>query len=70
MALLDVILPKMNGIELGILLRARYPNCRIVLFSGQLATADLLAATASGHTFEIVDKPVHPDVLLSLASQL
>jgi CheY-like chemotaxis protein len=71
LAILDVILPKMNGIDLAILLRAKCPNCRITLSSGHPDTSDLLAAaTASGHTFEIVAKPVHPDVLLSLASQL
>jgi CheY-like chemotaxis protein len=71
LAFLDVILPKMNGIELAILLRAKYPKCRIALFSGQAATSDLLAvATASGYTFEIVAKPVHPQTLLTIASQL
>ena len=71
LAILDVVLPKMNGIDLAILLRANHPNCRIALFSGQLVTSDLLAeANASGHNFEIVVKPVHPAVLLSLASQL
>lgn len=71
LAILDVILPKTNGINLAIQLRAKYSNCRIVLFSGQAATAGLLAvATASGHAFEVVAKPVHPNVLLSLASQL
>jgi CheY-like chemotaxis protein len=71
LAFLDVILPKMNGIELAILLRVKYPNCRIALFSGQAATSDLLAAArASGHTFEILAKPVHPETLLTLAAQL
>jgi CheY-like chemotaxis protein len=71
LAILDVILPKMSGIALGILLKARCPNCRIALSSGHPTTSDLLAAaTASGHVFEILAKPVHPDVLLSLASEL
>jgi CheY-like chemotaxis protein len=71
LAILDVVLPKMNGIDLAILLKARHPNCRIALFSGQAATGDLLAeATASGYAFEVVAKPVHPEALLSLASEL
>jgi DNA-binding NtrC family response regulator len=61
----------MSGIELAILLRGKHPNCRVALFSGQPATSDLLsAATALGYTFDIVAKPVHPETLLSLASQL
>jgi len=52
-------------IDLAILLRVRYPNCRIALSSGHPATDDLLAAaTASGHAFEIVVKPAHPEELL------
>jgi CheY-like chemotaxis protein len=71
LAILDVVLPKMNGIDLAILLKAKYPNCRIVLSSGHPAAGDLLAAaTASGHAFEIVAKPVHPEELLILAAQL
>jgi DNA-binding NtrC family response regulator len=70
-AILDVILPKMSGIDLAILVRAKRPNCRITLFSGQGPTHDLLAAaTASGHTFEIIAKPAPPEALLDLASQL
>ena len=70
-AILDVILPEMSGIELAILLKTKYPNCRITLFSGQAATNDLLArATASGHSFEVIAKPVHPEAFLDLASRL
>jgi DNA-binding response OmpR family regulator len=71
LAFLDVILPGMNGIELAILLRVKHPKCRVALFSGQAATTDLLSgATALGYTFDIVAKPVHPETLLTLASQL
>ena len=71
LAVLDVVLPKMNGIDLAILLRARYPNCIIALSSGHPATDGLLAAAAaSGHAFQLVVKPAHPQELLSLAEQL
>jgi DNA-binding NtrC family response regulator len=70
LAIIDVVLPKMNGIDLAILLKAKYPNCRIELSSGHPATSDLLAASrASGHAFEVLAKPVHPETLLHLASQ-
>ena len=62
----DVIMPDMNGIEAAIQIRAMLPACKILLFSGQAATADLLErARAQGHEFEILAKPVHPQDLLS-----
>ena len=42
LAVIDVRLPGMNGIDLAIRLRADYPDCRLSLFSGQASTADLL----------------------------
>lgn len=62
----DVIMPDMNGIEAAIAIRKFHPGCKILLFSGQAATADLLEnARAHGHEFEILAKPVHPQDLLS-----
>jgi CheY-like chemotaxis protein len=62
----DVIMPDMNGIEAAISIRGFLPSCKILLFSGQAATADLLEnARAQGHEFEILAKPVHPSDLLA-----
>jgi CheY-like chemotaxis protein len=62
----DVIMPDMNGIEAAIQIRKFLPECKILLFSGQAATADLLkTARAQGHEFEILAKPVHPQDLLA-----
>jgi CheY-like chemotaxis protein len=62
----DVIMPDMNGIEAAISIRRFLPSCKILLFSGQAATADLLEnARARGHEFEILAKPVHPQDLLA-----
>ena len=62
----DVIMPDMNGIETAINIRQFLPSCKILLFSGQAATADLLeSARAQGHEFEILAKPVHPQDLLA-----
>jgi CheY-like chemotaxis protein len=44
LAILDVILPQMNGIDRSILPSERLPKCRSLLFSGQALTADLLAS--------------------------
>jgi CheY-like chemotaxis protein len=62
----DVIMPDMNGIEAAIRIRQLLPGCKILLFSGQAATADLLEkARQQGHEFEILAKPVHPQDLLA-----
>jgi CheY-like chemotaxis protein len=61
----DVMMPVMNGIDLAILLRAQLPACRLLLFSGQSLTVDLLAdAATKGYNFDILAKPVHPTVML------
>jgi len=62
----DVIMPDMDGIQAAIRIRSFLPDCKILLFSGQAATADLLEnARAEGHEFEILGKPVHPSDLLA-----
>ncbi len=61
----DVIMGGMTGIEAAIHIIALLPNCRIILFSGQASTADLVESTSGkGHRFEILTKPIHPRVLL------
>ena len=63
-------MPDMNGIEAAIHIRGFLPACKILLFSGQAATADLLEnARARGHEFEILAKPVHPQDLLAKLRQ-
>jgi CheY-like chemotaxis protein len=62
----DVIMPDMDGIQAAIRIRSFLPDCKILLFSGQAATADLLEnARVQGHEFEILGKPVHPSDLLA-----
>jgi CheY-like chemotaxis protein len=66
MLISDVIMTGMTGIEAAIATREKMPNCKILLFSGQAATADLLEkARLDGHEFEILAKPVHPTDLLA-----
>ena len=58
-------MPGMTGIEVAIIVRTQLPDCKILLFSGQAATAELLEkAKAQGHEFEILSKPLHPADLL------
>ena len=71
LVILDVILPKMNGIDLAITLSGRRPSCQILLFSGNPGTAQIAqAANKAGHPFEILEKPVPPDLMLQRARQL
>jgi DNA-binding NtrC family response regulator len=71
LAIIDVRLPGMNGIDLAIRLREQYPECRVALFAGQAATSDLAAsARQSGYSLDILEKPIHPTALLVLASRL
>lgn len=63
--LADVVMPGMTGIDAAIEIAAINPTCRILLLSGQAATADLLRdARLRGHHFEVLLKPVHPSQLL------
>ncbi len=63
--LTDVVMPAMNGVELAIAIRKKYPATRIVLFSGQAGISDiLLQGKEQGYEFELIAKPIHPDKLI------
>ena len=71
LAILDVVLPQMSGIDLAIFLKQNYPSCQVLLFSGQIITTTLAAEAAKkGHDFEILPKPVLVPDLLSKAAEL
>ena len=66
----DVVMPGMSGIDLAISLSDAVPQCKVLLFSGQAATVDLLEeARRSGHNFTTLSKPVHPTDLLKRISE-
>jgi DNA-binding response OmpR family regulator len=70
-AILDVMLPLMNGIDLAIVLRANYPDCHVLLLSGHPGTGELLReASEKGYSFEILAKPLHPAFILDAVSSL
>ena len=71
LAVIDVVLPGMNGIEFAIFLKASYPDVHFLLFSGQPGTGDLLeAAKKKGHIFEILAKPLHPTFMLATVANM
>jgi DNA-binding NarL/FixJ family response regulator len=55
----------MSGIDAAIEICKLLPNCKVLLFSGNIATSDMLnAAHALGHDFDILAKPVHPSEII------
>ena len=67
----DVVMPQLSGVDLAIQMKVLCPACKILLFSGQAETSDLLrAARDQGHAFHLLSKPVHPaDLLRQIRSQ-
>jgi len=66
----DVVMPGMSGIDLAIALFDAVPHCKVLLFSGQAATVDLLEeARRSGHNFTTLTKPIHPTDMLRRVSE-
>ncbi len=69
--LTDVVMPDMNGVELAIAVREKLPQTKILLFSGQASTTDLLEeARIAGHVFEVLEKPMHPVRLIEHLKRL
>jgi len=67
----DVVMPRMNGVDMAIAIRKEFPNARILLFSGQAVSADMLdEARGRGYDFELLAKPVHPNELLKKVNEL
>jgi CheY-like chemotaxis protein len=61
----DVVMPLLNGVDTVMTIRELCPQTRILLFSGQAGTTDILKdARTKGHWFEVLGKPIHPDDLL------
>ena len=63
--LTDVRMPGRNGIETAVSIRAQCPQIRVVLFSGQAGTSEMMdRARRDGHGFELWSKPIHPRELI------
>jgi DNA-binding NtrC family response regulator len=62
----DVMMPGLSGLDLAIQVRETHPRCKVLLFSGQARTVDLLEdARHHGHNFRLLEKPVFPTLFLS-----
>lgn len=63
----DVVMTGMTGIEAALEIWKVLPTCKVLLVSGHHSTADLLqAAQERGHDFEVLAKPVYPDVIINM----
>jgi len=67
----DVLMPHVDGVEAAIEIQKFLPDTRIVLFSGQAATVEILdRARARGYHFELLAKPLHPTQLIKHLKEL
>lgn len=67
----DVVMPGLNGIELAITIRKEFPSCRVLLFSGQAPSANMLReARGEGYELELLAKPMDPDDLLQKVKEI
>ena len=71
LAIIDVVMPGMNGLVLAEAIRALLPGCRVLLFSGNADTEGLLeAARSEGQVYEVLAKPVPPGQLLAKVADM
>jgi CheY-like chemotaxis protein len=68
----DVMMgPGIDGTELAMALVEVCPECKVLLFSGHSSTRELLyKASAAGHNFTLLNKPLHPADLLARISNM
>lgn len=59
----DIVMSGMSGLDLAKKLTARYPDCSVILFSGQVSTEIVAEALSLQYVF--FNKPVHPSVLIN-----
>jgi CheY-like chemotaxis protein len=63
----DVVKPDMHGVDAAIEIKRTAPSCKILLFTGQKATLQLMEAGREkfGRFADLIlPKPVHPQVIL------
>jgi DNA-binding NtrC family response regulator len=67
----DVVMNGITGIDVAIEICKVLPNCKVLLFSGNIQTSELLEeAHERGHDFDILAKPVHPTVIIDMLNDL
>jgi CheY-like chemotaxis protein len=68
LAVIEIILFHMNGLECANALRRRYHDCRIILLYA--SAAPWILEEAQGRGYETFEKPVNPESLLTAVAKL
>lgn len=67
----DVNMPELSGIQAAIEICEMFPQCRVLLFSGEPDSKILVRdATFKGHNYEFLEKPIPPLDLLNRIRRL
>jgi DNA-binding NtrC family response regulator len=62
----DVVMPGLDGVESAKRICQQLPECRVILFSGHESAPEMVdRAKTEGFHFELFQKPLHPQELLS-----
>ena len=62
----DIVMPRLNGIELAKKVLTFLPETRIILFTGHPGSVQILEeAIAEGWNFDVLSKPIRPELLLA-----
>lgn len=70
-AIVDILLPGMNGVDFAISLETACPGCQVLLFTAFPGVMGILeAARVQGHKFEVLEKPVPPLHILNRIAAL
>lgn len=70
-AVVDILLPGMSGVDFAILLQSASPGCHVLLFTAFPAINGILeTAQRKGYAWEVFEKPVPPPAILSRVAEL
>jgi len=68
----DIVMGWVNGVEVAMAVKQRWPDCPVLLTTGHYGNLKLLEpAEAAGYQFEVLARPIHPnDLLAKLAAAI
>jgi CheY-like chemotaxis protein len=70
LVLSDVVMPELDGVSMAMQIRTSQPEVKVLLFSGQAGTLNLLhTAEEKGYHFDLLEKPIHPDEIMRRVAQ-
>jgi CheY-like chemotaxis protein len=71
----DVMMPGLNGFETALQVKEVCPGCRLILFTGQVASAVVAEGFAKtfserGYYYDMLSKPLHPRELIGKVQEV